>query len=133
MEELRGQRVLVLGLGLSGRSVEEHFHHSFGLPRGDLADMAAALHARRGGPAGPVTLATRFILEDVPYGFDFFSGMGRIARVATPVIDACIMLCATVYARDFRGENALLKRICADKTDTSELLALVHDGYPTGT
>jgi opine dehydrogenase len=117
------------GFGLAGRSIEEHFHHSFGVPRGGLADMAATLHARRGGPAGPVTLATRFVLEDVPYGFEFFVGMGRIARVPTPVIDACITLCSTLYARDFHAENELLAELSSGNTDAAQLLALVSDGY----
>ena len=130
MKAIDAERLAVMaGFGLAGRSIEEHFHRSFGVPRGDLAAMAAAVHAQRGGPAGPVTLATRFILEDVPYGLVFFSGMGRIALVPTPIIDACITLCATIYARDFGGENALLGALCAGKTDAAQLLALARDGY----
>ena len=130
MKAIDAERLAVMaGFGIAGRSIEEHFHRSFGVPRGELAGMAAAVHAQRGGPAGPVTLATRFILEDVPYGLVFFSGMGRIALVPTPIIDACITLCATVYARDFGGENTLLGELCGETTDPAQLLALARDGY----
>ena len=130
MKSIDVERLAVMtGFGLAGRRIEDHFHHSFGVPRGELAEMAAAVHAQRGGPAGPVALATRFILEDVPYGLVFFSEMGRMTQVPTPVIDACITLCSTIYARNFRSENELFATLRADATDATQLLALARDGY----
>ena len=131
MEAVDAERLAVMaGFGLEGRCIEEHFHHSFGVPRGGLAAMAAAVHAQRGGPAGPVTLDTRFILEDVPYGLVFFAGMGRMAGVQTPVIDSCITLCCILYARDFRAGNTLLDTLCAGNMDAAQLMARARDGYP---
>ena len=130
MKGIDAERLAIMaGFGLEGRGIEEHFHRSFGVPRGELAEMAAAVHAQRGGPAGPLTLETRFILEDVPYGLAFFAAMGRATLAPTPVTDACILLCATVYARNFSNENALLAMLRADKTDPAQLLALARDGY----
>ena len=134
MQAIDAERLAVMaGFGMTGRGIVEHFHHSFGVPRGEFAKMAAAVHAQRGGPAGPVTLDTRFILEDVPYGLVFFAAMGHMAQVATPVIDACITLCCAIYARDFRGENTLMNTVCADATNAAQLHALARDGYSPGT
>ena len=64
-----------------------------------------------GSPAGPATLDTRYITEDVPYGLVFNARMGRMAGVATPVTDGCVALTGAAYRRDFEAENALLSAL----------------------
>jgi opine dehydrogenase len=90
------------------RSIEEHFHHSFGAPLVDFSEQCLWVHENLGSPAGPATLDTRYITEDVPYGLVFNARMARSAGVSTPVTDGCIALAGAAYQRDFGAENALM-------------------------
>jgi opine dehydrogenase len=103
------ERTAVAGaFGLCVRSIEEHFHHSFGAPLVDFSEQCLWVHENLGSPAGPATLDTRYITEDVPYGLVFNARMARSAGVSTPVTDGCIALAGAAYQRDFGAENALM-------------------------
>jgi opine dehydrogenase len=119
----RERLAIARGFGLAVRSIEEHCHLSYHVPRGSFAEMAAAIHARYRGPAGPTTLEHRYILEDVPYGLVFYEALARAAGVATPVMSAAITLASAAYGRDFRGQNPLLTELGLDRTDAPGLLA----------
>ena len=102
------RRAIAAAFGISVTTIEEHFQRSFDVPQTKLADIAAELHRRRGGPPGPTTLDTRFVLEDVPYGLVFNAALARVAGVDAPVTDAAITLHSTAYAQDFRSANPLI-------------------------
>ncbi|NBE09059.1 NAD/NADP octopine/nopaline dehydrogenase family protein [Paragemmobacter ruber] len=98
--------------GLSVRSVEDHFRMSFGLPDGmALAEMAAQIHQRRGGPPGPVTLDTRFITEDVPFGIVEIITLAAAAGVAVPLHQAGLALVDALYGTKFGEQNDLLPAV----------------------
>lgn len=100
--------VIARAFGQQVRSIEEHYHLSYHVPQGTVAEIAAAIHARDGAPPGPKTLEHRYILEDVPYGLVFYELLARAAGVRVPVMSAAITLAGAAYGRDFRGENRLL-------------------------
>ena len=104
----RERLAVARGFGLTVRSIEEHFVLSFGAPRADFDAQCRWVHANLGSPAGPATLDTRYITEDVPFGLAFYARMGRVAEVPTPVADGCIALAGAAYARDFTRANDLL-------------------------
>jgi opine dehydrogenase len=109
MEALDGERMaLAAALGVSVRSVREHFHLSFDVPLGSVAEMAAAIDARGGAPNGPKSLDTRYVVEDVPFGIVPIERLGRIAGVPTALHSAGIEMFNALYDRDFRLENNLL-------------------------
>jgi len=89
-------------------TIEAHFQRSFDVGEATLAEIAAELHRRRGGPPGPTSLDTRFVLEDVPYGLVFNAALARVAGMAVPVTESVVTLLSTLYARDFRAENPLI-------------------------
>ena len=70
--------------GLTVRSIEEHFHYSFGVPMADFGTQSLAVHTGVGSPAGPVSLESRYFTEDVPYGLAFYAAMGRTVGVRHP-------------------------------------------------
>ena len=108
IEAMDGERRgIAAAFGLAVRSVEAHFHRSFDVPMASLAEIAAELHRRRGGPPGPTALATRFVLEDVPYGLAFYEALGRIAAVPTPATSAVTTTLCLLYGQDLRAENRL--------------------------
>jgi opine dehydrogenase len=109
MEALDGERLaLAAAFNVSVRSVQQHFHLSFDVPLGSVAEMAAVIDARGPTPNGPTSLDTRYVLEDVPFGIVPIERLGRIAGVATPLHTAGIELFNALYGRDFRSDNDLL-------------------------
>ena len=104
----RERRAIASALGCEVLPIEAHFQRSFDVPQSSLADIAAELHRRRGGPPGPTTLDTRFVLEDVPFGLAFNAALARVAGVQAPVTEAAITTLSTLYGRDLRGDNPLI-------------------------
>lgn len=68
----------------------------------------------------PPSLDYRFILEDVAYGLVFWSSLGRLLGVETPVIDAVIKIASVVTGRDFEKEA---KRTVTNLGVTKDVLA----------
>ena len=102
------RRALARAFGLHVRSIEEHFAKSFDTRSGQLADIAAELHASRGGPPGPTDVGTRFLGEDVPYGLAFSSVLARIAGMPMPCTETMIEASSLITGRDLRAENDLI-------------------------
>ncbi len=100
--------------GLTVRSIEQHFHHSFGAPMIDFSDQCGWVHANLGSPNGPATLDTRYITEDVPYGLVFNARMARLAGVPAPITEGCIALAGGAYGRDFHQANDLIDAIAPE-------------------
>lgn len=90
------------------RSIEEHFAKSFNTRSGQLADIAAELHASCGGPPGPTDVSTRFLGEDVPHGLVFSSVLARIANMPMPCTETMIEASGLITGRNFRAENDLI-------------------------
>ena len=111
--------------GLQVRSIEQHFHHSFGAPLIDFSEQCRWVHANLGSPNGPATLATRYITEDVPYGLVFNARMARLAGVPTPITDGCIALAGAAYGRDFNQANELLEAIAPESLGITTLRAVL--------
>jgi opine dehydrogenase len=122
------RRAIASAFGLHVRTIEEHFHHSFGVPLTSLANIAAELHRRRGGPPGPTSLESRFVLEDVPFGLVFYETLARLADTPVPMMSATITNLATLYVRDFRNENPVLAALRLDEETRRSLLARCEGG-----
>ena len=117
------RRAVAASFGVQVTTIEQHFQRSFDVPQASLAEIAAELHRRRGGPAGPTSLDTRFVLEDVPYGLVFNAALARVTKVATPVTEAAITLLSTLYREDFRDDNPLIASLGLTSTTRDALLA----------
>lgn len=109
--------------GLTVRSLATHYHLSYHVPLGSLAEMAAAIHARDRAPTGPRSAEHRYILEDVPYGLVFYERLAAIAGSSVPVMSAAITLACAAYGRDFRAENRILDDLALDAVTAPDLLA----------
>jgi opine dehydrogenase len=119
----RERRSTAAAFGREVLPIEAHFQRSFDVPQTGLADIAAELHRRRGGPPGPATLDTRFVLEDVPYGLAFTAALARIVNADTEVTDAAVTLVSTLYGRDFRNGNPLIDALALRTATKDSLLA----------
>ena len=114
IEALDAERLAVAAaFGAAVRTVRDHFHLSFAVPRGPVGEAGAILAARDATP-GPVGLGTRYITEDVPFGLVPSALLGRIAGVPMPLHEAGIAIFSALYGRDFRAENDLLPALALD-------------------
>ena len=130
IEALDAERLAVArSLGLTVRSIHEHFHHSFGVAIASLDAQSRAVHASRGSPAGPTSLATRYLTEDVPYGLAFIARLGRSNGVAVPVAEGCVALASAALGRDLAAENTLLALSGLEGLPAAALLAIARDGF----
>ena len=125
----RERLAVAAALGLEVRSIEEHFHYSFGVPLADFGTQTLAVHTGVGSPTGPVSLESRYFTEDVPYGLAFYAAMGRTAGVSTPCTDACVALASAACGRRFASENEIVGALGLDRLPAADLLALARDGY----
>ncbi len=72
-------------------------------------------------PNGPDRLDHRYVLEDVPFGLVFLEALARIAGVTTPALSASITLLQTIYRRDFRSGNFLVRALSLTGADMFSL------------
>lgn len=111
------RRAVAQAFGIELGPIEEHFSRSFGTASARLEDIAAELHAKRGGPPGPVRTDTRYVSEDMPYGLAFVEALGRIAGVPTPATRTIVDAASLVNGIDYRQRNDLLEPLgLADET-----------------
>ena len=103
------RRAVAQAFGIELGPIEEHFARSFGTTSTRLEDIAAELHAKRGGPPGPVRTDTRYVSEDMPYGLAFVEALGRIAGVPTPATRTIVDAASLVNGIDYRQRNDLLE------------------------
>lgn len=102
------RRAVAKAFGIGLGPIEEHFARSFGTAAARLEDIAAELHAKRGGPPGPVRTDTRYVTEDMPYGLAFIEALGQLAGVPTPATRTIVDAASLVSGTDFRQQNDLL-------------------------
>jgi opine dehydrogenase len=119
---------LAKAFGLSVRSVQDHYVHSFGVAPGPVGEMAAAVYATRPELLGPKTLDTRFITEDVPFGLVPLELLGAVTGVAMPLHQAGIALFDAICRRDFRAENDILPALALGSLAPAALHRLLRDG-----
>ncbi|WP_198084888.1 NAD/NADP octopine/nopaline dehydrogenase family protein [Variovorax sp. E3] len=117
------RRAVARAFGIEVGPIEAHFARSFGTTSEKLEDIAAELHAKRGGPPGPVQVDTRYVTEDMPYGLAFIEALGAIAGVPTPATRTIVDAASLVNGVDFRRENDLLEPLGLARETVAGLLA----------
>jgi len=130
IEALDRERIAVAAaFGLEVRTIQDHMHLSFDLPRGTVGEMAREQHKRRGGPPSPTTLEHRYVTEDVPFGLVPLIAIARAARAPVPLHEAGVALFGALYGRDFAAQNDLLPALAIERLSAAELHALARDGF----
>jgi opine dehydrogenase len=115
--------------GLRVQTIEEHFARSFQTSQDSrLSDIAAELHAKRGGPPGPIDVNTRFLAEDVPYGLVFTLALSQIAEIPSPATQAIAATASLLLGTDFSLENSLISKLHLKSESMNGLLARVNAG-----
>ncbi|MFK7891282.1 MAG: NAD/NADP octopine/nopaline dehydrogenase family protein [Granulosicoccus sp.] len=122
LESLDLERLAIADqLGLTVRTIFEHFHLSFHVPVASISEMNQEMHAQGNGGTGPATADSRYVTEDVPYGLVVTAKLGRLAGKPAPLHEAGIALFSAMYRRDFTSENELLPALELDNYSLDEL------------
>lgn len=117
---------LAAAFGLDVPPLAEALHRASGVPIGPLHDMARGIVATGRTVAGPTSMETRYVTEDLPYGLSFYLWLGRRAGIAMPHTQAMVLLLESIWQRDLRG-NAMLAGI-----GEGDLSAMLRDGIGRG-
>ena len=134
IDRLDGERLAVArALGCDPAPLPEHFLR-MGYTTEAARDSGLACEVFHQSAAdrwirAPSTLEYRFFTEDVPYGLVPLSELGRVAGVATPAIDAMIVVCSALMGRDFRAEGLTLERVGLAKLSLGALQSILRDGF----
>ncbi len=127
IEKLDAERLaLAVAFGVEVRTIERHFAQSFSTTADRLTEIAAELHAKRGGPPGPTDTGTRFLAEDVPYGLVFNAALGGVAGVPMPSTQAIIAAASLITGSDFPAANDLIEPLELRNESVAGLLARVN-------
>ncbi|HIC79495.1 MAG TPA: NAD/NADP octopine/nopaline dehydrogenase [Kiloniellaceae bacterium] len=133
LEALDRERLAICeALGLSVRTIFEHFHLSFHVPLGSVSAMNQEMHREGRGGTGPATADSRYVTEDAPYGLLMTVKLGELAGRPAILHRAGIEIFSALYGRDFFHENQLLEALALNDMSLEELKQLARDGYPAG-
>ncbi|MGK7867977.1 NAD/NADP octopine/nopaline dehydrogenase family protein [Falsiroseomonas sp. E2-1-a20] len=108
-------------LRAGGAALAESLHRA-SVPRGPLHEMGQAVAATGRVVAGPPSMETRYVTEDVPDGLAFYLWLAGGCGIAMPGTEATVTLLETLWHRDLRG-NALLAPLAG-----RYLEAMLRDG-----
>lgn len=109
IEALDVERLTIASaVGCKVRTVHEHYHLTCNVPVASLADMMQMIGKDRKDVNGPVTLDSRYVTEDIPFGVVPTLKLAALAGVPAPLHLSGLRLMSALYSRDFEGENDIL-------------------------
>lgn len=93
----------------------------FKAPR-DMEDTVADI-------AGPSSMKSRYITEDVPYGLVPTAQLARKFNVDIPIIDATINLASVINQTDYYQEGRSLRELGIADLNKEELAEILREGF----
>lgn len=129
LEALDRERLAIAdALGLSVRTIFEHFHLSFHVPVASVSQMNQQMHLEGRGGVGPATADSRYVLEDVPFGLVPVARLGRLVGRPATLHEAGIALLSAAYGRDLEEDNDLLPVCGVEGLSIDDLRDLARHG-----
>ncbi|AVH45607.1 NAD/NADP octopine/nopaline dehydrogenase (plasmid) [Agrobacterium tumefaciens] len=130
LEQLDQERVAIAErLGLDVRTIFEHFHLSYHVPMGSISEMNQEIYRAGRAGNGPMTAASRYVTEDVPFGLVVTAKIGRLVGCPAILHEAGIQIFSAMYGRNFEAENDLLAALDLERMDLGDLQDLCRDGF----
>jgi len=93
----------------------------FKAPR-DMEDAVADI-------AGPSSMKSRYITEDVPYGLVPTAQLARKFNIDTPIIDATINLASVINQKDYYQEGRSLRELGIADLSQGKLAEILREGF----
>ena len=130
MEALDAERLAIASaLGLSVRTIFEHFHLSFHVQiRDNMSEMCQDIYNQGRDVLGPATASSRYITEDAPFGLALTVVLGRLVGRPAVLHQSGLAILSAMYERDFYNENDLLEALDLENVD----LDLLKEASLTG-
>jgi opine dehydrogenase len=125
MDALDAEKMaLSRALGLEPISIDDVYYELGSTPD---------IYRKKGEPFGiRDRIWWRYITEDTPYGTVFFSSLGRLLGVPTPVADALNTLLGVLEKTDFYAEGRTVDKLGLAGRSVSEIRHFLFEGvYPT--
>ena len=131
LEALDQERLAIAkSLGLSVRTIFEHFHLSFHVRISNISEMNQEMHAAGRGGTGPATADSRYITEDVPFGLVPTVKLGAMTGRMAMLHQAGIDIFSAMYGTDFEQVNDLLPALDLKSLSLAQLKKLAAEGFP---
>ena len=109
--------------GLDLVSTAQTFRNQYGVQGETLYEVLQANPAFAG--FAPKTLHHRFLTEDTPYSMVPMAALGKLAGVATPIMDALIVLLGEMLGENYAETGQTAKRMGLDGMTPEQILDLV--------
>ncbi|MBB5411125.1 hypothetical protein HDG34_005085 [Paraburkholderia sp. HC6.4b] len=122
---------IAAAFGKSVRTTFDHCRLSFGVVGDSFSAISEQLVRQGSDPPGPRDIATRYVLEEVPFGLVPTLRPAELAGVRAPLHEGGVAILGTCYGRYFVADNDILPEIGPLQIDT--LKRLVVDGYAVPT
>jgi opine dehydrogenase len=122
------RRALGAKLGLELETAADLLWRSGYGPRGTIYETingCANLRSVR----GPVNLAHRWFVEDIPYALALWVDLARHCGVATPTMDAFCGLASVLLGRDVKTTGRRLSDVGLGGRDMDGIVVALRDGY----
>lgn len=107
----RERLALAAACGKTVATVFDHYRTSFGLNGASVAEMSSQQVERGADVAGPKTIDSRYVLEDVPFGLVPLLYIAEMTDTDIPLHRSGVAILSACYGRDFMTENDLLPAI----------------------
>jgi opine dehydrogenase len=133
LEAIDAERLAIASkLGLEVKTMREHYSMTYGVPDAPIGETARHLVTRTERTAGPATIETRYVLEDVPFGLQQNLRLGRMLGVAVPLHEAGMAVFSALYGRDLGADNDLLPALGLESLGIAELKTAAREGWQPG-
>lgn len=133
IDALDMERLSVMkSLGLNPTAFVEVFYE-YGATSARAVKTGSAYHALKESEANrqitsPNSLKNRYLAEDIPFGLVPMAGLGDLAGVSTPVIDALINLACIVNATDYWHDGLTLEKMGLSGLDVQSIKKHLYEG-----
>lgn len=129
LEQLDLERLAIAkALGLTVKTIFEHFHLSFHVPVASISEMNRKMHDQGNGGIGPATADSRYVTEDVPYGLQLTTVLGHLTSQPAKLHMAGIDIFSAMYGRDFAIENDILNALELNRFGLADLQRAARTG-----
>lgn len=115
LEKIDQERIMVAGsVGCEIETLTQWLSRTYGATGNDIYTCVKTTDAYREIDA-PLTIHTRYLLEDVPNGLVPVESIGRARGISTPTISTIIDLASAVLDIDFRSTGRYFDKDCLGK------------------